>query len=376
MKKQINILLLCILFISIWCSTSMAFDSAAKHAIIIDYNNYNIVYKKNSDQITTPSSMTKVMTAYLIFDLLKEGNIKLDDTFKTSVRAWRQEGSRMFLEPEKKVTVENLLKGLLVVSGNDSAIALAEGSYGTIENFVEKMNEKAKKLGLTNTHFVNPSGLFHKNHYMSLKDLSILTYNLIKEHKNYYDKFFAIKEFEYNGIKQKNRNWLINEYDGADGVKTGHTDEGGYSLIGSAERNGQRFITVVNGLNTDNDRIKETKKLLDYAFSLYSYIDLYKKNEIIDSINVKNGDKSFINIYSKVDIVYPFKTREKDNIVVEKVYKKNIIAPIEKNSIIGYIEFKNGNNIKRFDLLSKNSVNKISFSEKCLLKLKKIVGIF
>lgn len=354
----------------------MAFDSAAKHAIIIDYNNYNIVYKKNSDQITTPSSMTKVMTAYLIFDLLKEGNIKLDDTFKTSVRAWRQEGSRMFLEPEKKVTVENLLKGLLVVSGNDSAIALAEGSYGTIENFVEKMNEKAKKLGLTNTHFVNPSGLFHKNHYMSLKDLSILTYNLIKEHKNYYDKFFAIKEFEYNGIKQKNRNWLINEYDGADGVKTGHTDEGGYSLIGSAERNGQRFITVVNGLNTDNDRIKETKKLLDYAFSLYSYIDLYKKNEIIDSINVKNGDKSFINIYSKVDIVYPFKTREKDNIVVEKVYKKNIIAPIEKNSIIGYIEFKNGNNIKRFDLLSKNSVNKISFSEKCLLKLKKIVGIF
>lgn len=376
MKKQINILLLCILFISIWCSTSMAFDSAAKHAIIIDYNNYNIVYKKNSDQITTPSSMTKVMTAYLIFDLLKEGNIKLDDTFKTSVRAWRQEGSRMFLEPEKKVTVENLLKGLLVVSGNDSAIALAEGSYGTIENFVEKMNEKAKKLGLTNTHFVNPSGLFHKNHYMSLKDLSILTYNLIKEHKNYYDKFFAIKEFEYNGIKQKNRNWLINEYDGADGVKTGHTDEGGYSLIGSAERNGQRFITVVNGLNTDNDRIKETKKLLDYAFSLYSYIDLYKKNEIIDSINVKNGDKSFINVYSKVDIVYPFKTREKDNIVVEKVYKKNIIAPIEKNSIIGYIEFKNGNNIKRFDLLSKNSVNKISFSEKCLLKLKKIIGIF
>ena len=148
------------------------------------------------------------MTAYLIFDLLKEGKIKLDDTFKTSVRAWRQEGSRMFLEPEKNVTVENLLKGLLVVSGNDSAIALAEGSYGTIENFVVKMNEKAKQLGLTNTNFINPNGLFHKNHYMSLRDLAILTYNLIKEHKNYYDMFFAIKEFEYNGIKQKNRNLL------------------------------------------------------------------------------------------------------------------------------------------------------------------------
>ena len=130
--------------------------------------------------------MTKVMTAYLIFDLLKEGKISLNDTFKTSVRAWRQEGSRMFLEPDKNITVENLLNGLLVVSGNDSAIALAEGSYGTIENFVNKMNQKAKQLGLKDTHFVNPTGLFHKNHYMSVKDIAILTHSLIKEHKNYF----------------------------------------------------------------------------------------------------------------------------------------------------------------------------------------------
>ena len=363
--------LICLLF-----SVSFAFQSNAKYAIILDYNNNEVIYKKNSNDITTPSSMTKVMTAYLIFDLLKEGKISLNDTFKTSVRAWRQEGSRMFLEPDKNITVENLLKGLLVVSGNDSAVALAEGSYGTIENFVNKMNQKAKQLGLKDTHFVNPTGLFHKNHYMSVKDIAILTQNLIKEHKNYYDMFFNIGEFEFNGINQKNRNWILSEYKGADGVKTGHTDVGGYALIGSAERNGQRFITVVNGLKTDRERINETKQMLDYAFSLYSYVELYKKNEIIDTLDIKGGDKNFINVYSDVDIRYSFKTKDKDNIFIEKIYKNNIEAPIKKDEVVGYIQFKNNDKVVKFNLLAKNEVKKVNFWEKMVINLKEIFNSF
>lgn len=367
--------LFCYLLVYSLFSISFAFQSEAKYAIILDYNNNEILYKKNSDEITTPSSMTKVMTAYLIFDLLKDGKIKLNDTFKTSVRAWRQEGSRMFLEPDKNVTIENLLKGLIVVSGNDSAVALAEGSYGTIENFVDKMNQKAKQLKLNDTHFINPTGLFHKNHYMSVKDIAILTQNLIKNHKNYYEMFFNIEEFEFNGINQRNRNWVLFEYEGADGVKTGHTDVGGYALIGSAERHGQRFITVVNGLKTDRERIIETKKLLDYAFSLYSYIDLYKKNEIIDTLDVKGGDKNFINVYSNVDIIYSFKTKEKDNVSIEKIYRNDIKAPVKRDEIIGYIEFKNNDKITKFNLLAKNEVKKVDFFEKTVINFKKLIGI-
>lgn len=370
--KKVNTLLFCFFISFLFNLKARAFESDAKYAIILDYNNFDIIYKKNSKEITTPSSMTKVMTAYLIFDLLSEGKIKLTDTFKTSVRAWRQEGSRMFIEPEKNVKIEDLLKGLIVVSGNDSAIALAEGSYGTIENFVNKMNEKAKSLGLKDTNFVNPTGLFHKNHYMSVNDIAILTYNLIKDHKDYYDMFFNIKEFKYNGINQRNRNWVISEYEGADGVKTGHTDAGGYSLIGSAEKNGQRFITVVNGLKTERERTNETKKMLDYAYSLYSYISLYKSGEIIDSLNVKGGDKNFINVYTKDDIVYSFRTENKDKISVEKVYEKNLKAPIKKDEVVGYIEFRNGDKMKKFDLLSKNDVYKTNFFKRVYLKFRDI----
>lgn len=351
-----------------FCSFNLkafAFETLAKYAVVLDYNNFDIVFKTdNIYDITTPSSMTKIMTAYLIFDLLEEGKLNLDNKFKVSIRAWRQEGSRMFLEPEKMIRIEDLLKGLIVQSGNDAAVALAEGSYETTENFIDKMNEKAKILGLKDTNFVNVNGLFHKNHYMSTYDVALLSYNLIKEHKKYYDMFFKMPNFEFNGIRQKNRNWLLEEYEGTDGIKTGHTDEGGYSLASSVEKNGQRFIVVVNGLKSERERINETKKLLDYAFSKYSYIEIYKKNEIIDTLDIKNASKNFVNIYTNKDIVYSTKKDNISNVKVEKIYNSKLKAPIHKDDIVGYIKITDSDKITKFDLLSKDNLEFVSIKDK------------
>lgn len=345
------------LFISI--TTSFSYESKAKYAILLDYNNFEILYKTNNiHDITTPSSMTKIMTSYIIFDLLKEGKLELNNKIKVSIKAWRQEGSRTFLEPEKYVSVDNLLKGMLIQSGNDSAVVLAEGACGSIDDFVVQMNKKVKELNLKETNFVNPNGLFHKNHYMSAHDTLLLSYNLIKNHPDYYKQYFALKSFEYNRIKQRNRNTLLMEYEGADGIKTGHTTEGGYSLASSVIRHGQRFIVVVNGLKTENARTEESRKLFDYAFSLYSYIDLYKKNEIVESLNVKHGTETFVNMYTKEDIMYSTKKDKINDLKIELIYKNNLVAPIKKDAVIGYIKIIDGDKIKIFKLYAKNSVER------------------
>lgn len=368
-------LYLCIIFLFFPINVSFSYETKAKYAILLDYNNFEILYKTdNIHDVTTPSSMTKIMTSYIIFDLLKEGKLELTNKIKVSIKAWRQEGSRTFLEPEKYVTVDNLLKGMLIQSGNDAAVVLAEGASGTIEDFAFQMNKKVKELGLKNTNFVNPNGLFHKNHYMSAYDTLLLSYYLIKNHYNYYQQYFALKSFEYNKVKQRNRNSLLMEYDGADGIKTGHTNEGGYSLASSVIKHGQRFIVVVNGLKTEKARTEESRKLFDYAFSLYSYIDLYKKNEIVESLNVKNGTENFVNMYTKEDIIYSTKKDKINDLKIELVYKDKLVAPIEKDAVIGYIRITEGEKIKIFKLYAKNSVEKKDFSlfiKKMLNSIKK-----
>lgn len=348
-------------------------DFKAKNAMILDYNNFEIIYNtKNIREKAVPSSMTKVMTSYLIFELLDNRLLKLDDKYKVSIRAWRQTGSRMYLEPEKQVTIDDLLKGMIVQSGNDSAVVLAEGAYGGIKDFVNEMNDMAKKLGMKNTHYANPNGLFEDNHYMSTYDTALLMYNLIKNHKTYYDKYYSIPSFTYNNITQRNRNVLINTYKGMDGGKTGHTDEGGYSMVSSAVRHGQRFIVVVNGLNNETERAKETEKMFDYAFSLYKYVDLYKKGEIVESVNVIDGDKNFLNVYTPVDIVYSTKRENITNLKVVLVLDNNIKAPILKDSVVGYIVIQDGEKITKFELLAKNEINKLTLYDKFVLKVNRI----
>ncbi len=356
-------------FFSIFVRELWSFEAQAPYAVLLNYNNFEILYgTENMHKRVPPSSMTKIMTAYIIFDLLDEGKIKLTDTFKTSVRAWRQEGSRMFLAPDKKVKVHDLLLGLLAISGNDAAVVLAEGSLGTIDKFVERMNNKARELGLRNTHFANVNGLPDDDHYMSVYDTAVLSYHLIKNHGDYYNMFFNTQFLEYNKITQRNNNPLLKDYPGADGIKTGHTNSGGYALASSALRKGQRFIAVVNGLKSEREVGKESRKLLNYGYSLYGYVDLYKKDEIIDSLDILWGDVSFVNVYTKQDIVYPTKLDRLNKLVIEKIYKYKLDLPIVKDQVVGYIKITDGDKVTTYELYAKNGVSYVG-------PFKKIINI-
>lgn len=328
----------------------------SNYVILMDYDTGEILYQKNMNEISAPSSMTKIMTAYVIFNMLENKKININDKFKVSVRAWRQEGSRMFLEPEWKINVDELLKGLLIVSGNDAAVTLAEGSCGTIANFVTVMNETAKLLGMENTNFTNPNGLFDKNHYMSVHDLAILSRALIKNHYKYYKKYFSQKNYNFNNISQKNRNWLLTEYKGTDGIKTGYTEQGKYSIAASVERNNKRFIAVINGAENERDRTNQVKTLFNYAYSKYQYIELFRKNQIVDDVKVYFGINNKVSVYTKTDIFYATNKNRINNIKIQLLYNKYIFAPIKKDDKIAKIQITDGDLVKEYDLYSRENV--------------------
>lgn len=369
-----------IFFIIFSCFNKLfATDIKAKYGILIDYDTDEILFSRNIKDLTAPSSTTKIMTAYIIFDMLEEGKFTLNDKFKVSVRAWRQEGTRMFLEPEWKISVDELLSGLIIVSGNDAAIVLAEGSAGTIEDFVNLMNIKAKELGMNNTNFVNPSGLYDKNHFMSVEDLAILSKALIKNHYKYYKRYFNKTSFTFNNIRQRNRNWLLTEYHGTDGLKTGFTDYGKYSISASAFRNGKRLIAVINGASSERERINDARKLFDYGFSLYNYVDLFNSGDIIGEVNVIFGKDKTVPVYTKEDINYSTKIEDVNNIKIEFISKKYIQAPIKKDDIIAKIRITDKNRITEYNLYATNDVEQTGkfkrFKALFLYNCKKIIGI-
>ncbi len=369
-----------IFFIIFSCFNKLfATDIKAKYGILVDYDTGEILFSRNIKDLTAPSSTTKIMTAYIIFDMLEEGKFTLNDKFKVSVRAWRQEGTRMFLEPEWKISVDELLSGLIIVSGNDAAITLAEGSAGTIEDFVNLMNIKAKELGMNNTNFVNPSGLYDKNHFMSVEDLAILSRALIKNHYKYYKRYFNKTSFTFNNIRQRNRNWLLTEYEGTDGLKTGFTDYGKYSISASAFRNGKRLIAVINGASSERERINDARKLFDYGFSLYNYVDLFNSGDIIGEVNVIFGKDKTVPVYTKEDINYSTKIEDINNIKIEFISKKYIQAPIKKDDIIAKIRITDKNRITEYNLYATNDVEQTGkfkrFKALFLYNCKKIIGI-
>lgn len=375
MFKKILIFLL--IFI---CSVEVfAVDIKGRYGILIDYDTNEILFSKNIKDLTAPSSTTKIMTAYIIFDLLENNKIALNDRFKVSVRAWREEGTRMFLEPEWRISVDELLKGLIITSGNDAAITLAEGSAGTTENFVDLMNKKAKELGMVNTNFTNVTGLYDKNHFMSVEDLAILSRALIKNHYKYYKRYFPKTSFTFNNIRQRNRNWLLAEYPGTDGLKTGFTDYGKYSISASVFRHGKRFIAVINGSNTERERINDVKNLFDYGFSLYNYVDLFNKEDVVGEVDVIFGEDKTVPVYTKEDINYSTKIENVNNIKIEFVSKNYIQAPIKKDDIIAKIRITDKDMIKEYDLYAANDVEVSGRLSKLkslfLYNCKKIIGI-
>jgi len=317
-KQRINFYLLFFFLLSfnfIWMKKSISqlldIKSPAKQVIIYDHEADEVLFEKNADQIMKPASMAKVMTAYVIFDKLKDQSLQMSDTFLVSNRAWRMGGSRSFLELNTNVSIKDLLLGLIVQSGNDAAVVLAEGVSGEEEAFAREMNRYAKILGMNNTYFTNATGWPHPDLKTTSRDLIILTRNIINNFPKLYE-LFNEKIFTYNNIKQSNRNPLLYSMNGADGLKTGHTNESGYGLIGSVKKNNRRVSIVINGLNSKKKRTFESKRLFNIVFRETALLSLFNDKKSLAKANVWLGK------LTQVDLV------------AEKAFKK-IISPLELN---------------------------------------------
>lgn len=305
--------------------------------ILQDYHTGKVLAENNADAKLAPASLTKIMTVYVIFRELSNGHLHLDDTVSISEKAWKTSGSRMFVELGNQVKVEDLLKGVIIQSGNDASVALAEHVGGNEETFAEMMNQHAIRLGMTNSHFKNSDGLPVEDHYTSARDLAILTTALIKEFPDYY-RWFSQKEFTFNKITQQNRNKLLSRDESVDGVKTGFTDDAGYCLVASALREDMRLISVVMGAKNANARANENQTLLNYGFRFYESHRLYQGNTSLNEARVWKGANKTASLGVAEDIYVTIPRRQyKDLKAVINVDKK-ITAPVAEGSKLGSVK--------------------------------------
>lgn len=316
-----------------------ALETKAKNAILIDFSTGKVLFEKNADEPMPPASMSKLMTAYMIFDRLKSGLLNENDVFIVSANAWRKGGAKtgsstMFLNPKDKVTVHDLLRGIIVQSGNDACITAAENIAGSEEEFVRMENEKARELGLKNTHIANSTGWPHPDHKMSARDLGLLASKLIKDFPEYYP-IYSEQSFTYNGITQENRNPLLLLMPNvADGIKTGHTSQSGYGLVGSAQKDGRRLILVENGLKTMRERGEEAQKMMYWGFRTFDNYTVLKKDVRVVSVPVWLGEQKTIAAVPDSDTVMTLpKGRQKEVKVVVK-YLSPVKAPVKKGDKI------------------------------------------
>lgn len=331
MKKLLLILLMT--FAPVYAHAT-SISTAAKQAIVFDVETRTVLLDKEADTQMPTSSMSKVLTAYLIFDALKAGTLKPEDTFKVSEKAWRKGGSKMFIEVNKDVKIIDLLRGVIIQSGNDATIALAEGLSGSEEAFAEAMNSKAKELGMDKSNFRNASGWPDPDHYSTARDLGKLAVALIKNHPEYY-QLYAEKEFSYNDIPQQNRNPLLYQNIGADGVKTGHTEAGGYGLIGSGVKDGRRVIFVINGLESSAARAQESKKLLQWALNNFKNETIIKADAKVGAANVLLGQTDTVDLIVKDDIRLTIPHNARKQIEITTSYKGPLKAPIKAGQEVG-----------------------------------------
>ena len=295
-----------------------ALDTEARQAIVVDWDTGTVLFEKNADEPMHPSSMSKLMTVYMLFDALKNGSVKLDDEFPVSEKAWRMGGSKMFVDLGAKVKVEDLIQGIVVQSGNDACIVVAEGLGGTEEAFAEKMNQKAKEIGLEHSTFKNATGWPDPEHLMTARDLSILARRTIADFPQYYHYYGEI-DFTYHGIKQGNRNPLLYKDLGADGLKTGHTDEGGFGLTGSAKRGDRRLIMVLNGLPTMKSRFEESERVMEWGFREFDNYTVFKKDAAVSEAEVWLGDQAMVPLVTESDlkVTLPKKSRHGMKVTVK-----------------------------------------------------------
>lgn len=312
---------------------------AAKAYLLKDFNSDTVLAQQNANERIEPASLTKLMTAYLTFKALKNGHLKLDQILPVSVKAWQTEGSKMFIEPNMPVTVDELLHGMIIQSGNDACITLAEGIAASEDTFAEMMNKEAARLGMKNTHFMNSTGLPDPNHYTTAYDLSLLASALIRDFPDQYKRLYSMKEYTYNKIKQPNRNRLLWVDPTVDGMKTGHTETAGYCLIASSKHDNMRLISVVLGTPSDTARATESQKLLNYGFMFYEEKQVYKRGQTISSLKVWKGHHDMLSATVDSDVVLTLPKGQYAKVSAKTTSRQPLIAPISKGQEIGTIEF-------------------------------------
>ena len=325
------------------------YDIDAPTAILIDAKSGSILFEKNADELRAPSSMLKLMTAEVIFNAITNGKIKLDEEYRVSANAWRRGGaasggSTMFAELNSKIKVDDLLHGALIQSGNDACIALAEGSAGNENDFTQVMTERARELGLNQSTFGNATGLPDPRNKMTVRELGKLARHIILSYPEFY-KLFNEREFTWNKIRQQNRNPLLTMLEGADGLKTGFTKEGGYGLVGSAVQNGIRLIVVVNGLEDPDDRASEAKKLLEWGFRNFEPRTLFAAEQAVGYAKVFGGDSRSVKLASPepIDVMVP--RSGTDKLIARVVYNGPVRAPIQPGQRVGVLRIWRGNNV-------------------------------
>ena len=317
-----------------------AMEPQARQALIVDMKTGAVLLEKNADEVMPPSSMSKMMTVHMLFEKLQKGEIKLTDELPVSEKAWRIQGSKMFVPLGGRVKVEDLIRGIVIQSGNDACIVVAEGLAGSEEAFAEQMTKRARELGLTKTVFKNASGWPHPEHVTTARELAIIAKHTIEGFPEYY-KYYSEINYTFNGIKQGNRNPLLYKQTGADGLKTGHTEAGGYGLTASVKRGDRRIIMVVNGIMVPNSaaglraRAQETEGLIEWAFREFENYSLFKAGEPVQSAGVWLGDAKSVPLVAGDDMVVTLPRKARQGMKVTAVYQEPIAAPIQKGQQVG-----------------------------------------
>ena len=353
----------------------------ARTAILQDYLSGEILYEKEPDRSIYPASMTKIMTSIIAFDLIKSGDLNLDEKFIISEKAWRLSTagySSMFVMVGDEVSVEDLLKGIIVASGNDACIALAEGIAGTEEEFAIMMTSKAKEIGMDNTNFANSSGINDPDNYSTVRDIMIMSSYLIKNHPEYY-KWFAETEFTWDRtggdpITQGNRNPLLYKNMGADGIKTGYLAVEKYSLASSIEKKGRRLIAVGSGFETKSSRSRESSKLLTYGLTNFDLVEISKSKVPLDKVDVWLGKESTVDVYTKNDIYKIIKKGQKRKLKIKVVYNGPIEAPIKKDQILAKLKIIYDQElIGEYNLLSQKDVKKVNIFSRLMKSINYLI---
>ena len=360
MMKLVTKIFVFLLFITQFSFASYI-DTDAEMAVVIDADTGKVLFEKNKDKKTYPASMTKIMTTLIVFEKLSNGTLTLDDKFLVSERAWKErEGSSMFVEVDKEIRVEDLLRGIIVQSGNDACIVIAENIAGTEEAFAKMMTDKAVAIGLKNTNFTNSTGMHNPKNYSTVHDIAILSQHLINEFPKHYH-LFSETEFEWSGIKQKNRNPLLYKNMGVDGLKTGHLSKSGYGLAASAIENNRRIISVTNGFASKQKRSQGSSRLLTWAFREFDNIKLFDNGAEVGFVKIQGASKSESSV-STIDSILVTVAKSKKDAINYKIIPIDVLAPIKSGEIAAQLEVTiPKEDPVYFDLISTNDIKQTNF---------------